>query len=190
MRLKDSPASEIMGSTWFLHHCQARPRPPKGLTNRSNRGGLGSSSGVISAKRGEGVYRGHRPRSLTSEGDSANSPQWRAGTAACWELPAGYCISPGLPSAQPRPPLPGAQTKAGLGRLIPVPFEPTGGRREESCRFNFLYPQTPGTQDPVTPLCKAPSLLPVGPPPSQQNPGRPRKPPQMWTFERLPSWAN
>lgn len=179
-----------MGSTWFLHHCQARPRPPKGLTNRSNRGGLGSSSGVISAKRGEGVYRGHRPRSLTSEGDSANSPQWRAGTAACWELPAGYCISPGLPSAQPRPPLPGAQTKAGLGRLIPVPFEPTGGRREESCRFNFLYPQTPGTQDPVTPLCKAPSLLPVGPPPSQQNPGRPRKPPQMWTFERLPSWAN
>lgn len=43
MRLKDSPASEIMGSTWFLHHCQARPRPPKGLTNRSNRGGLGRS---------------------------------------------------------------------------------------------------------------------------------------------------
>lgn len=74
MRLKDSPASEIMGSTWFLHHCQARPRPPKGLTSRSNRGGLGSSSGVISAKRGEGVYRGHRPRPLTLEAGTANSP--------------------------------------------------------------------------------------------------------------------
>lgn len=55
MRLKDSPASEIMGSTWFLHHCQARPRPPKGLTSRSNRGGRGRRSGVMSAERRKGV---------------------------------------------------------------------------------------------------------------------------------------
>lgn len=89
MRLKDSPASEIMGSTWFLHHCQARPRPPKGLTNRSNRGGLGRRSGVISAERGEGVYRGQGTKPLTSEPVTANSLQWRwwrAGIKTCWEL--------------------------------------------------------------------------------------------------------
>lgn len=96
MRLKDSPASEIMGNTWFLHHCQARPRPPKGLTSRSNRGGLGRSWEVISAKRREGVYRGQQPGPLISETVTANSR--RAGTRASWEL----SFFPPRPQLSPR----------------------------------------------------------------------------------------
>lgn len=110
MRLKDSPASEIMGSTWSLHHCHARPRPPKGLINRSNRGGLGRSSGVISAERGEGVYTGQDPRPLgTSETVTANSAQWNwwaAGNGACWEFKV-FSPRPHLPRprcAAPPPP--------------------------------------------------------------------------------------
>lgn len=109
MRLKDSPASEIIGSTWFLHHCQARPRPPKGLINRSNRGGLGKSWVVISAERREEVHKGQGPRLLTPEIVTANST--RAGTGASWEFKVVFLPGPTCPG---HPFLPGAEKK-GLG---------------------------------------------------------------------------
>lgn len=143
--MKDSPASEIMGSTWFLHHCQARPRPPKGLTNRSKRGGLGRRSGVISAERREGVYRGQGSRPLTSETGTANSPKGAGGRLA--SKPGSPAFSSRASPAQAQvyspvhPPPSGEQRQCWESnpRALWTP-----GRKEESCGFHLPHPQTPG----------------------------------------------
>lgn len=71
MRLKDSPASEIIGTTWSIQRCQARPRPPKGLTNRSSLGFRGSNSGVISEA--DGRRERKEGLNLGEDGDPASS---------------------------------------------------------------------------------------------------------------------
>lgn len=134
-----------MGSTWFLHHCQARPRPPKGLTNRSKRGGLGRRSGVISAERREGVYRGQGSRPLTSETGTANSPKGAGGRLA--SKPGSPAFSSRASPAQAQvyspvhPPPSGEQRQCWESnpRALWTP-----GRKEESCGFHLPHPQTPG----------------------------------------------
>jgi hypothetical protein len=98
MRLKDSPASEIIGTTWSIQRCQARPRPPKGLTNMSSLGFRGSNSGVISeAERKEGLNLGEAGDPASSLATvSVNGSQGyliRKGEVpkACWEFLPPCC---------------------------------------------------------------------------------------------------
>lgn len=132
---------------------------------------LAEAQGLFLQREGK-EYRGHRPRLLTSEQQLQTAPNGAGEGLALgpagnsqgfFFLPAFRCWGSGV---QPHPSLPGARDQGRAWVSNPNALW-TPVWEEEGELWFPLYSQTPGIQNQVTPLCKAPSLSPSLRAPSQ-----------------------
>lgn len=128
---------------------------------------LAAARGLFLQREGKESTEAPDPGPSPQKPELQTAPSGAAGGLAQW--PAGNSVflqgfsCPGS-GVQPRPPLPGAETKAGLGCLIPVPFGPMCGKKE-TCGFHFILKHLESRIR--LRHCKAPSLSPSLRAPSQ-----------------------